>query len=227
MAEFERIVITDHDTWLKTRRRFIQASDAAAVLGNSPWVTKTELWDEKKGLKKAKDISDKPYVINGKKMEPYIREQALLDLPYFECDYHEFDILVSKHRPWQGCTLDGELTVIADNPWNLPIGSYGVIECKTGQWKSYKDLGTWSAFPLYYYAQIVHQLAVTGGSFVLTASRVKRDAFKDEDNGIPEIRLFYHLFKREDMLTDIAYVCAEEALFKESLDKDERPKFTI
>ncbi len=224
---FTRITINDHATWLRERQLHIQASDVAVILGVSPWKNKTQLWDEKKGLKEAEDISEKPYVIYGKKMEPYIRAQALLDLPYFSCEYHEFDILVNKDRPWQACTLDGELTVTADNPWNLPIGAKGVLECKTGQFRGYKDLDNWRDFPDHYYAQQCHQLAVTEWSFNLSASRVKRDGFKESDNGFPEIQTIYHIIKVEDILDDINTIIEMERDFWTSLKNGIRPTYRL
>ncbi len=222
---FRRISINNNEDWLEERQKHIQASDAATILGVSPWRTQTELWDEKKGLKKAPDISDKPYVIYGKNMEPYIRAQFLLDCPYFECEYHEFDILVNRNRPWQACTLDGELTVIADNPWNLPIGSKGVLECKTGQWRNYRDLTAWEEFPIHYYAQQCHQLAVTEWAFNLSASRIVRAPYKDDDNGFPEIRTLYHIVKAQDALDDIVNLIQIEHDFYQSLRNGIRPSY--
>ncbi len=226
---FTRIPINNHEDWLRERKKRLQASDAASILGVSPWKTKTALWDEKAGLKEPVDISDKPYVIYGKKMEEHIRVQFLLDCPYFECEYHEFDILVNNNRPWQACTLDGELRVVAPNPWNLPIGSRGVLECKTGQWKRYKDLEEWINFPDFYYAQQCHQLAVTEWSFNISASRVKRDAFKADDNGFPEIRTIYHIVRLQDegVLDDIATLITKESDFLESLDSGIRPRYRV
>lgn len=224
---FYRIKCANEEEWLEERQKHLQASDAAAILCVSPWKTKTELWDEKAGLRRAKDISDKPYVIYGKRMEEHIRGAFLLDCPYFECDYHAFDILVNSERPWQACTLDGELRVVASNPWNLPIGSRGVLECKTGQWKSYRDLKAWSDFPDHYYAQQCHQLAVTEWSFNISASRVKRDAFKERDRGFPKIRTIYHLVKVQDVLDDIVMLNKKEFAFWQSLRDGVRPSYRV
>lgn len=225
---FHRIELHDRESWLLERKKYIQASDAAAILDVSPWRNITQLYDEKTGLVEAPDISDKPYVIYGRMMEPSIREQFLIDFPYFSCDYHEYDILVSNARPWQGCTLDGELTVIKDNPWNFPIGSKGILECKTGQWKTWKELDAWMKFPLHYHAQQVHQLAATGWLFNFSASRLRREAFKDEDNGFPEVRTLYHMITNTDAYGDIQYLNEREADFKVNyLDKGIRPAYRL
>lgn len=224
---FYRIKCANREEWLETRKHYIQASDAAAILGYSPWKNATQLYDEKAGLIEPKDISDKPYVIYGKKMEPFIREQFLLDCPYFSCDYHEFDILVSTERKWQGCTLDGELTVTSANPWNFPLGSKGILECKTGSWTKYTELREWMEFPLHYHAQQVHQLATTGWLFNVSASRIVRSAFKEEDGGFPEIRTLYHVIDRLHVEDDINTVNAAEAEFWKALEEGIRPAYTL
>ncbi len=222
---FTRISINDHAAWLEERRNHIQATDASVILGINPWKNAFDLWSEKIGIKDEEDISDKPYVIYGKKMEPYTRAQFLLDCPYFECEYHEFDILVNNNRPWQACTLDGELTVIADNPWNLPIGSKGVLECKTGSFRNFKDLNKWIEFPIYYHAQQCHQLAVTEWAFNISASRIKREPQRDEDGGFPEIRTLYHIIKVNEVLDDIDEINSKELAFWRSLEAGIRPDY--
>ncbi len=229
LDKYTRIPISSHDEWLETRKKYLQASDAPSICNVSKWKDRTTLWDEKKGLVKPKDISQKPHVIYGKKMEPFIREQFLLDNPYFECDYHEFDILVSTARPWQGCTLDGELTVTSTNPWNLAVGTRGVLECKTGTYRSYEEYQDWDLFPMHYYVQVCHQLSVTGWKFAISASRIKRDPFTERDNGFPEIHTLYHMFLRSDpqVKQDISIIEEREAAFEKSLIENERPALLL
>ena len=226
---YTRIKINDRETWLKTRQKLIQASESAAICNCSPWMDKTRLWDEKQGIVAPKDISNRSYVQYGKEMEQHIRAQFLLDNPYFSCEYHEFDILVSKARPWQGCTLDGELTVIRENPWDIPIGEMVPFEAKTGHFKSYDDYKEWCLFPMYYYTQVCHHFSVTGCRYEFTASRIIRDPFKEEDNGFPEVRVIYHLFRRSEpqLAQDIEIVEEKETDFYQSLLLNERPALTL
>ena len=223
MEFFNRIKINDHDTWLKQRQSLIQASDAASILGMSPWRTDAQLWDEKtNGI--SEDLSYKPYIQYGKKMEEHIRESFLLDNPYFSCDYHEYDILTSTDRPWQGCTLDGELTVtVPVNPWGLQEGSKGILECKTGSFRGLSDLQKWDDIPIHYYCQILHQLAVTGWDFVILTARLKRDAFKDEDNGFPQIEHRSFIVFRKDVGEDLELLNEAEEKFYQSLKSGDRP----
>lgn len=56
------IVCKDRAEWLEARRDGLGASDAAAVLGISPWKTNVQLWEEKCRLVQPEDIGDKPAV---------------------------------------------------------------------------------------------------------------------------------------------------------------------
>ena len=194
---FTRLHFESREEWLKERSNHLQASDAAPILGLSPWATAAEVYDEKTGMVPPKDISDKPYVQYGIRMEPVAREAFLIDCPYFSLEYHPYDILCSKKNPWMGATLDGELTVTKQNPWNLPIGSKGIYEGKTGGWTRAEHLygwdGTTTYIPQHYYPQGLHQLLCTGWDFVIFSARLKREPFKNEDMGFPEIRTFYRI----------------------------------
>ena len=56
------IICKDRAEWLEARKDGLGASDAAALLGLSPWKTNVQLWEEKCGLVIPEDIGDKPYV---------------------------------------------------------------------------------------------------------------------------------------------------------------------
>lgn len=229
--DFTRIECDGRESWLEARKNLRQASDAAVILGCSPWKTPARLYDEIMGSVKVEDIGDKPYVIYGKNMEPLIRAQMMLDLPYFELFYSEFGILVSKARPWQGCTLDGELTVVThDNPWGFRKGVKGVLECKTGSFRRESDLDEWKeGIPQHYYCQVIHQLSVTQYDFVIVVARVKRDGFKEEDQGFPEVRWFYRIVDRRNpqVIADINALNEEEASFNMRLEQKRRPPVTL
>ena len=51
--------------WLEARKSCVGGSDAAAIIGLSPYKSNVDLWEEKVGLRKPEDISDKPYVRYG------------------------------------------------------------------------------------------------------------------------------------------------------------------
>ncbi len=221
MAEaFIRMSFDSREQWMDERRKHLQASDAASVDGSSPWKSAAELYDEKTGLFPPEDISRKPYVQYGIKMEPVAREAFMLDVPYFSLEYRQYDILVSEKYPFMGATLDGELTVRTSmNPWGFPAGVKGIYEGKTGGWTKQSHLCSWdgtdSLIPPHYYVQGLHQLSVTGWDFVIFSARLKREAFKDEDQGFPEIRTFYRIIDRRSRAVqeDIRLLEEEEKEF--------------
>ena len=56
---FERVRIKHGtDEWLAFRNTGIGGSDAAAVLGENPWKTNVELWEEKTGKSVAKSANN-------------------------------------------------------------------------------------------------------------------------------------------------------------------------
>lgn len=120
---FEVYDFENEQHWLKGRTNGIGGSDASAVVGMNPYKSNIDLFEEKIGRVRAKDISDKPCVIYGKKAEEYIRELFKLDYPEYKVEHHEFRILRSKEHPFMQASLDGELT---DSE-----GRRGVLEIKT------------------------------------------------------------------------------------------------
>ncbi len=229
---FYREKCSDERSWLDLRAHptyapyRITATNASVICGDSPWQSACDLWDEKKGIAVPKDISDKPYIQYGKKMEEQIRNAAVLDLPYFSIEYHAYDILTNKRRPWMSATLDAELTVIAENPWNLRIGKKGTLECKTGSFRNSRDLEEWySGLPQNYYEQCLHQMNTTEWSFSIVAGRLKRDAFRDDDDGFPEIRNFYRIvdMRNDQTRADALALIGIEEDFVGSLMENRRP----
>lgn len=95
----------DEEHWLKGRMNGIGGSDASAVMGKNPYKSNIDLFEEKTGRTVPEDISDKPYVIYGKKAEEYIRELFKLDYPEYEVEHHEFRILQSKKYPFMQASL--------------------------------------------------------------------------------------------------------------------------
>ena len=88
--------------WLEWRRGGLGASDAPIVMGDSPYLTAYELWQEKTGLVKREDTGS--FVTDlGHKFEPMIRADLELDLGYSmdpQCiEHHEL--------PWLRASLDG------------------------------------------------------------------------------------------------------------------------
>ncbi len=198
----ERIECKSHEEWLAERQsRGIGGSEAAAIIGVSPWMTALELWKHKTGLERAKDLSDNAAVALGVKMEPVLRDFFAELHPEYRVEYHAFDILYQKERPWLFATLDGELFT-AD-------GRKGILEIKTATpngkagWEKWRN----GNMPENYYTQNLHQLAATGYDFVvLFACLYSLD-------GTMTVKTYE--IERSDVEADISYLVKEETKFWE------------
>ena len=141
---------SDREAWLKGRMKGIGGSDAAAVIGQNPYKSNTELFYEKTAQKNAEDISGKDCVIYGTKAEEPIRELFKLDYPEYSVEHHPYRIYQSEEHPFMQASLDGELTDQA--------GRHGILEIKTSeimqasQWAKYTSLGVTKAIEIGYIA---------------------------------------------------------------------------
>ena len=151
------------DEWLGFRRSHVGGSDVAAIMGLSPWRTAYQVWAEKAGLAEPEDISDRPRVEWGTRLEGEVAHkfsETHRDLPSVTLpDGPEVvTVMVSRSRPWAMATLDG-FTTGGD-------GSNGVLEIKTAHYPTSKlwgESGTGAGgVPAHYLAQVNHYLSVTG-----------------------------------------------------------------
>ena len=195
--------ISDRAAWLEARKKGIQASEAAAIFGLSPYMTAYDLYRLKRGKATDKDLSDNDRVAYGQAAEPLIRGIFALDFPQYEITYRQYDIYRNDRIPFIGATLDGELF----DTENLRSG---ILEIKTCLISSATLSQEWQGdrIPDQYYVQIVHQLAATGFDFVKLAALLRY-----EIDGEKFSRIIYRHYERADLESDIAYLIAEEEKF--------------
>ncbi len=209
-----RFEFSGREEWL-TNREGIGGSDAASILGLSPFKSNQQLWREKSGLQKPEDISDKPYVKYGHDAEPLIRALFALNFPQFTVEYYDNNMFRNKKFPWAHASLDGELTD--------PDGRKGIWEGKTttinrpGQADNWKD-----RIPDSYYIQCLHYLMVTEFEYVWLTALLK---FEFGENVELQIRNYF--FDREEVLDDIEFLKKEEEKFWKSLKKGKRPSLIL
>lgn len=190
----KRIVYNDRENWLAGREKSIGASEAAAAIGMSPFESPYELWARKTGRVPAKDLSGNSAVEYGNRIEPIARAMFQAEHPEMKVEYHQFDILFQKERPWITATLDGELT--DEN------GRKGILEIKTSsvgkktQWDAWRD-----AIPTHYMCQVCHQLYATGWDFVVLYAKLKKL------NGDSELREYR--IERSEHEEDIRWLVSE------------------
>ena len=142
--------------WLEFRKSGLGGSDAASVLGYSPFKSTYELWAEKSQLIEPEDISNREAVEWGKRLEDVVAqkfadEHSELDIKNFTYCY------VSNEYPFMFASLDRVATDADGNKY--------VVEIKTTN--AFGD--DWAdGVPIYYEAQVYHYLAVTGfkGAYV-------------------------------------------------------------
>ena len=152
----EAIVCPDRETWLRRRMEGIGSSDAAGVLGCSPWTDAVRIYCAKIGRMLQQEETAE--MRRGREMEPKIRalyaerhpEHAVVDLG-------EWTILRALVTPYLQATIDGAITGDPRGP--------GVMEIKTSR----SDRGWSSGPPIQYVAQVQHQILVTGATWAVVA----------------------------------------------------------
>lgn len=202
----------NHQEWLKERLNGIGASEAAAIVNCSPYMSNTDLWELKTGRRTAVDISEKPYVRYGNIAEFYLRGLFALDYPQYEVTYDEFKMIRNPDYPFIFATLDGELIEKTSK-------REGVLEIKTTEIMQSTQWDKWNGgIPDNYYIQVLHQLLATGYDFVILKAQIKWR----KDN---EINLTTRHYQIERSLAedDLDYLLREEIKFWEHVKNDERP----
>lgn len=187
------------EAWLQARQQQgLGASEAAAVLGISPWMTTTELWELKTGLAEKKEVNNAAVSL-GKALEPALRAMYAAEHLTYQIDYRPYDLLYQSDRQWMFATLDGEILT--------QDGRRGILEIKTATPNSRKAWDSWAGrMPDHYYTQVVHQLASTGYDFVDLYAYL-RDVTANE-----VIIRTYHI-ERDEAQADMDYLIAEEEKF--------------
>ena len=128
--------------WLEARRKLITATDAAPIMGLSPWKTALQLYMDKIN---ATETVQNDAMKRGNELEPAARSAFELLTGHFVSPVW----MVSKEHPWMAASLDG-------------MNDQGVvveIKCP-GKEDHYVAVG--GSIPDKYYPQLQHQMVVTG-----------------------------------------------------------------
>ena len=196
--------------WLQRRLAGIGGSEAAAVIGQSPWCSNVELWKRKTGRATAPDISCNEAVAYGHAAEAPLRELFALDFPRYEVSYGgAYDMVYHPQHGFIFATLDGRLL-------ERETGRKGILEIKTTSiLRSMQKEKWWSdgkpCIPQQYYIQILHQLLATGFDFAVLHAQLKYE-YGDGVEDVRSERRTY-LIERTDVLPDLDYLLAEEVKF--------------
>ncbi len=146
------------------RRNYIGASDAAAVLGLSRWSTQLEVWAIKTGRFIPEDISDKPSVKMGHKLEQTVAE---LFMEATGKKVHRVnETIYHKEYPFLACNLDRRV-----------VGERAILQCKTCS--AYKAR-EWDGeeIPQEYIIQEYHELACSDYDYAYIAVLIGGQDFR-------------------------------------------------
>lgn len=201
------------ELWIQARAdRGIGGSDAAAIVGASPWKTANDLWMEMTGKKEPKDISDDPFVQQGHRMEYAIRELYKAYHPDYKVKHNPYHLLYQSDRPWLFATLDGEVV--------LPDKRKGCLECKTNTPVGKAGWEKWDCkIPNAYMIQILHEMLASGYDFVdLVALLINQE-------GDFTVRTYH--FDRADHEEDLAWLLDKETAFWQSVQNKAIPPMTL
>ena len=148
----DAVVVADathqtHDEWLNARREGIGGSDAAAILGVSPWTSAYTLWLDKTG--QSSHTEETPAMRFGTLMEGPIRDtyremtgQSVAETPF---------TYAHPEHPFMRANLDG--LILDDEGY-----AEAILEVKTAA-----NPWAWAnGVPAYYVAQVQHYMAVVG-----------------------------------------------------------------
>ena len=148
------------------RATYIGGSDVAAILGVSPWQTRYQLWAQKTGLVtiQTDPVKEKIFA-RGKRLEPVIL-QMFEDESGLHVDHRNRRFQDSEY-PFLAAEIDGE------------TGDQN-IDAKTAQPFARHLWGEPGSdeIPLYYTAQFMHGLMVTGREVCHVAAMIGLDDFR-------------------------------------------------
>lgn len=211
----EMLIMGSHEEWLQKRKSYIGGSDASAIVGMNPYVTNVELWEEKTGLRQARDISNEALVKFGQDAEPLMREMFKLDFPQYKVSYVENNIWVNPDYPFAHASLDGW---IEDEN-----GRKGVFENKTTSILQSMQKEKWKdRIPDNYYIQVLHYMMVTGWDFAILKARLKY-----EYSGEISASIKHYKIERADVLEDIEYLAKKEEEFYQCIKEGKRPSLVL
>lgn len=168
------------------------------MVGMSPWMSPLELWRLKVGKDTPKDLSGSAAVSRGVRMEPALRGLYEAMHPSYTMEYHAFDMLYQKERPWLFATLDGEIT---DEQ-----GRKGILEIKTSSPNGKAGWAKWDRqIPSQYHCQILHQMLATGYEFV--------DLMAGLENMEGDLSIRTYRFEREEQAENMVWLLEKEIAF--------------
>lgn len=151
----------DRAEWLEIRRGYIGGSDAGAVAGCNPYVGPYGVWLDKTGGAMGNDGGSIVTEV-GSYLEQFVADK-FTETTGKKVQKVNF-VLVNEQYPWACADIDRRI-----------VGEDAILECKTTNSFGNAKLIRSGEYPMTWYCQMMHYLAVTGAKkaylAVLIASR--------------------------------------------------------
>ena len=209
------IQLTSREEWLKKRTSYVGGSEAAALVGNNPYMTNIDLYRIKTGQQAKENIDNKDYVIYGHNAEPHLRELFALDYPQYKVGYIDNNIWLNDRYPFAHASLDGWLT---DQD-----GRKGILEIKTTNILQSMQKEKWDhRIPDNYYCQVLWYMGVTGFDFAILKAQLKYDY-----DGDVFLTTKHYQIERSEVEEDINYLMQRGEAFAEYIKKGKEPPLVI
>lgn len=184
------------EQWLEYRRSGIGGSDAGAIMGVSPYKSAYAVWADKLGV--LPPVEDNEPRRQGRDLEDYVARRFSEQTNLRVRRNHQ--MLCSVAHPMMLANIDRRI-----------IGQRAGLECKTSRdlrMTRYKN----GDYPMEYYAQCLHYLAVTGWDRWYLAVLVYGTG------------LLVYTIERKDVEDDIeALISAEEAFWRDYVQPRRQP----
>ena len=143
----------DKAAWLEKRKHYITGTDAAKLLGLSPFGSIFDVWLDKTG--QAPEFAQSAAMRAGTAFESAILKIYAEDTDAKLEHVDGYNLVTCDKYPRLGASLDG---------WNHTLGC--PVDAKNIRWKNEKWGDAWTdEFPEYYKTQLQVQMMVTGAKF--------------------------------------------------------------
>ena len=143
----------DKAAWLEKRKHYITGTDAAKLLGLSPFGSIFDVWLDKTG--QAPEFAQSAAMRAGTAFESAILKMYAEDTDAKLEHVDGYNLVTCEKYPRLGASLDG---------WNHTLGI--PVDAKNIRWKDEKWGDAWTSdFPDYYKTQLQVQMMVTGAKF--------------------------------------------------------------
>lgn len=193
------------EVWSQWRGGGIGGSDAAAIMGVSPYQSRQELLEHKlknkHGFIRKTDKGKTEAMLRGTRMEPMVR-QLYMDLTG---NFVEVACGISQDHDWMRASFDG-----------LSLDGLLALEIKVPNWRDHR-CSLDGQVPTHYYPQVQHLLAVSQAKQLHYISFSENKQFTEAERLSPPVRVKPDLDYIADLIRAEAEFVEELKILRKSL----------